>query len=173
MLNGIDQLFYSPIKELENFRLIKENISFQNFINIYEQLINNEEKIFLLKELKTIFSHDISQINICSFCCAYSKTALDLLLNKNETENEDNLEINKSNYSFYSNRNNNFIVWLISEYFSEKNEQIKEYLNDIILLILPIIGLHKYDISKAYEELTKIYFYSEQNNKIGDFFEKS
>ena len=169
MLNGIDQLFYSPIKELENFRLIKENISFQNFINIYEQLINNEEKIFLLKELKTIFSHDISQINICSFCCAYSKTALDLLLNKNETENEDNLEINKSNYSFYSNRNNNFIVWLISEYFSEKNEQIKEYLNDIILLILPIIGLHKYDISKAYEELTKIYFYSEQNNKIGDF----
>ena len=168
MLNSIDQLFYNPIKDLDNFRLIKENISFQDFINLYEQLAGDEEKINSLKELKTIFSHNFSQINICSFCYTYSKASLDLL-NKNEIDNEENLAINNSNYSFYSNRNNNFIIWLINEYFSENNEQMKELLCDIILLITPIIGLNRYDMSKAYEELTKIYFYSEKNFKIVDF----
>ena len=168
MLNSIDQLFYNPIKDLDNFRLIKENISFQDFINLYEQLAGDEEKINSLKELKTIFSHNFSQINICSFCYTYSKASLDLL-NKNEIDNEENLAINNSNYSFYSNRNNNFIIWLINEHFSENNEQMKELLCDIILLITPIIGLNRYDMSKAYEELTKIYFYSEKNFKIVDF----
>ena len=162
MLNSIDDLFYEPIKDLENFRLIKENLSFQDFINLYELKADNEDKIDLLKSLLNIFSHDISQINMCYF------NLFNLLLIKTESDNQDNI-MDKSNYSYYSNKYNNFITWLIKEYFSESNETIKEYLNNMLLLFIPIIGLNKYDISIAYEQLTKLYFYSEQNLKIGDF----
>ena len=162
MLNSIDQLFYEPIKELENFHLIKENIYFKDFVNLYEQKTVNEDKIYLLKSLLNIFSHDISQINICYF------NSLNLSLMKNDSDNQENI-LDKSNYSYYSNKNNNFINWAIREYFSEENETIKEYLNNILLLIIPIIGLNKYDISIAYEQMTKLYFYSEQNLKIFDF----
>ena len=169
MLNTIDKLFYEPIKDLQNFCLIKEDKSFQDFINSYEQIDIIEDKINILKALKNTFSYDISQINICTFCSTNNINSLDLFLLKNEQDNQENLEIDKSNYSYYSNKNNNFISWAINEYFSENNEIIKEYLNDILLLVIPVIGLYKYDIVQIYKEISKIYFYSGQNLKISGF----
>ena len=160
MLNSFNQLFYDPIQEINNFRFIKEHITFQDFISLYEQNSNIENKIIILNSLKIIFSHRNSQLNICIF----NKIAPLNPNMKNEINLEEEIEINKSNYSYYSSLNNNFICWLINEYFSENNKKVKQYIKDILLLIIPIIGIKKYDISKIYEQLTKIYFYSEDNS---------
>ena len=67
MFNSIEQLFYEPIKESENFYLLKENITYQDFIELYLQSTSDEEKINLLNSFKNIFSHKKSLINICYF----------------------------------------------------------------------------------------------------------
>ena len=166
MLNSIEQLFYEPMKEENNFVLIKDNTNYQDFINIYEQIVENEGKIQLLNSLKTIFSHPNSRLNISIFCSTNNNDSLNLKLNKNDSDNEENLDIDKS----YFHKNNNFINWIIDEYFSQNNEEIKQCLNEILLFIIPVIGIDKYNISKAYEELSKLYFYSEQNIDIAKFF---
>ena len=160
MFKSIHQLFYDPIKELNNFHLLKENITFQDFTTMYEQLTNNEEKINLLMSLKSIFSHKYSQINICSFCYTNNNFSLSSLVTKNETDGETDVESDKSYYSYYNNKHNDFICWIINEYFTEDNDIIKQYLNDILILIISVVGVNKNDISKIYEELTKNYFYS-------------
>ena len=162
MLNSFNQLFYEPIKEINDFRFIKEHITFKDFISLYEQNSNIENKIKILNSLETIFSHKNSQINICIF----NKIVPLNTIVKNESNLEEEIEIDKSNYSYYSSQNNNFICWIINEYFSENNKEVKQYLKEILLLIIPIIGIKKYDINKAYEQLTKKYFYSEDNANI-------
>ena len=57
MLNSIEQLFYEPIKELNNFLILKENITYEDFIDLYVKSSSSEEKINLLKSLIDIFSH--------------------------------------------------------------------------------------------------------------------
>ena len=169
MLNSFNQLFYDPIKEINNFCFIKDHITFQDFISLYEQLSNIEDKISILNSLKTIFSHKNSQLNISFF---NKISPLNTISIKNETNTEEEIEIDKSNYSYYSNQNNNFICWIINEYFSENNKIIRQYLNEILQLIMPVIGIKKQDIDKAYEKITKIYFYSEEENpNINDLFE--
>ena len=169
MLNSFNQLFYDPIKELNNFCFIKDHITFQDFISLYEQLSNIEDKISILNSLKTIFSHKNSRLNISFF---NKISPLNTISIKNETNTEEEIEIDKSNYSYYSNQNNNFICWIINEYFSENNKIIRQYLNEILQLIIPVIGIKKQDIDKAYEKITKIYFYSEEENpNINDLFE--
>ena len=162
MLNSFNQLFYDPIKEINNFRFIKEHITFQDFISLYEQNSNIENKINILNSLKIIFSHKNSQLNICLF----NKIVPLNTIVKNEANLEEGIEIDKSNYSYYSSLNNNFICWIINEYFSENNKKVKQYLKEILLLIIPIIGIKKYDINMVYEQLTKIYFYSDENVNI-------
>lgn len=165
MLNSFEKLFYEPIKELDNFQLIKENTSFQDFIKIYEQSSNDEEKIKLLKSLKSIFNHKYSQINISSICSA-NNYELDI---KNEIENDSDSKIDKLNISDYININKDYICWITNEYFSVNNEIIKQYLSDILILIINVKGVNKYDINKVYEEFSKMYFYSEQQLDINDF----
>ena len=73
MFNSIEQLFHEPIKELNNFYLLKENVTYQDFIELYLQSSSNEEKINLLKTFLNIFSHEKSLINICYFCLKNNK----------------------------------------------------------------------------------------------------
>ena len=160
MLNSIEQLFYEPMKEENNFFLIKDNINYQDFINLYEQTATCEEKIKIINSLKIIFSQPNSKLSISIFCSPVDNDSLNLLLDKSEPDNEENLEIDNSYYNY---KNNNFIHWIICEYFSEANEDIKQCLNEILLYTIGITGIDKYNISKAYEELTKLYFYSGQN----------
>ena len=115
MFKSIHQLFYEPIKEIDNFCLLKENITFLDFITIYDQLTSNEEKINILKALKANFSHKNSQINICSFCCTNNIFSLNSLATKSETDLESDIQSDKSNYSYYSNKNNDYICWIINE----------------------------------------------------------
>ena len=169
MLNSFDQLFYEPIKEIKNFNLVKDNITFQDFILLYEQTSDIEDKINLLKLLKLNFSNDFSQLNICIFCSSNNKNQLNSLLIKKELDIETDLETEQSNSLYPLDKNNEYICWIIQEYFSQNNEIIKQYLNDILILIISVIGVNKYQISKIYEELSKIYFYSEQKTNINDF----
>ena len=55
MFNSIEQLFYEPIKESENFYLLKENITYQDFIELYLQSSSKEEKLNLLNSFINIF----------------------------------------------------------------------------------------------------------------------
>ena len=68
MLNSIEQLFHLPKKELKDSFLIKDDITYQNFINIYLQLDTIEDKINSLKSIINIFSQEKSLLNICYFC---------------------------------------------------------------------------------------------------------
>ena len=169
MFKSIHQLFYDPIKEIDNFCLLKENISSQDFTNMYEQLAADEEKINTLKTLKSIFSHKYSLINICSFYYTNNNFSLSSLATKNETDIETDVESEKSYYSYYSNKYNDYISWIINEYYNEDNDIIKQYLKDILILIKSVVGVNKYNMSKIYEELTKIYFYSEKKLDINSF----
>ena len=56
MFNSIEQLFYELIKELNNFYLLKENATYQDFIDLYLQSPSREEKLNLLKSFLNIFS---------------------------------------------------------------------------------------------------------------------
>ena len=169
MFKSIHQLFYEPIKEIDNFCLLKENITFLDCITIYDQSTSTEEKINILKVIKANFSHKNSQINICSFCCTNNIFSLNSLTTKSETDLETDIQSDKSNYSFYSNKNNDYICWIINEYFSENNDLIRQYLNDILILIISVVGVNKYDMNKIYEKLTKIYFYTEQKVDVDIF----
>ena len=157
MFNSIEQLFYEPIKELDNFSLIKENITYQDFIELYLQLSVFEEKINLLQSLINIFSHKNSLINICFFCLKNNK------LKEIELELDDNLE--KSNISSFLPKES-FQLWLIEKFFEEKNEKIKLCLKELFIKITSIFGINKYYLNGIYEELTKIYFYSEEDDNI-------
>ena len=166
MLNSFENLFYEPIKELDNFQLIKENTSFQDFIMIYEQVSDTEEKIKILKSLNSIFNHKYSQINLSTICSSNNNNTLEI---KNDMEIDNDLKIDKLNISDYTNINNEYIRWITNEYFSANNETIKQYLSDILILIINVKGVNKYDISKVYEEFSKIYFYSQQQIDINEF----
>ena len=166
MLNSFENLFYEPIKELDNFQLIKENTSFEDFIMIYEQALDVEEKIKILKSLNSIFNHKYSQINISTICSANTNNTLGI---KNDIEIDSDIKIDKLNISDYININKEYIRWITNEYFSVNNETIKQYLSDILILIINVKGINKYDISKVYEEFSKIYFYSEQQLNINEF----
>ena len=157
MINSLDQLFYEPIEESNNFRFLKENITYQDFINIYIESSSDEEKINLLKSLISIFSHEKSFLNICYFCLINNKLK--------EAEFQLDEELENSNISAYLSKKN-FFHWIISHYFFEKNDEIKQYLTKLFFLIISVFGINKYDISNIYEELSKIYFYSDtQNNE--------
>ena len=159
-------LFYEPIKELDNFQLIKENTSFQDFIMIYEQISDTEDKIRKLKSLNSIFNHKYSQINLSIICSSNNNNTLEI---KNDMEINSDLKIDKLNISDYTNINNEFIRWITNEYSSANNETIKQYLSDILILIINVKGVNKYVISKVYEEFSKIYFYSQQKIDINEF----
>ena len=88
---------------------------------------------------------------------------------KNEIENDSDSKIDKLNISDYININKDYICWITNEYFSVNNEIIKQYLSDILILIINVKGVNKYDINKVYEEFSKMYFYSEQQLDINDF----
>jgi len=151
MFNSIEQLFHEPIKELNNFYLLKENVTYQDFIELYLQSSSNKEKINLLKTFLNIFSHEKSLINICYFCLKNNK------VKEIEFELEDNLE--KSNFSSLLPQEN-FQLWLIEKFFEEKDEKIKLYLKEIFVKIISVFGINKYYLNEIYEKLTKIYFYS-------------
>ena len=157
MFNSIEQLFYEPIKESENFYLLKENITYQDFIELYLQSSSKEEKLNLLNSFINIFSHKKSLINICYFGLKNNK------IKEIELELDDNLE--KSNFSSYIPQEN-FQLWLIDKFFSEEDEKIKFNLQQIFIKIISIFGINKYYLNEIYENLTKIYFYS--NNKEND-----
>ena len=160
MLNSLEQLFYEPIKELQNFYLLKENITYQDFTELYLQSSSTEEKINLLKSFLKIFSHEKSLINICYFCLKNNK------LKEIELELDDNLE--KSNLSSFIPQEN-FILWLIEKFFIEKDEKIKLYIKEIFITIISVLGINKYYLNNIFEELTKIYFYStneEDNDEL-------
>ena len=125
MLNSIEQLFYEPIKELNNFLILKENITYEDFIDLYVKSSSSEEKINLLKSLIDIFSHEKALLNICYFCLKNNK------LTEIELELEDNDD--KSNINFLLPQEN-FQSWLIEQFFSEKNEQIKLNLKEIFII---------------------------------------
>ena len=144
MLNSFENLFYEPIKELDNFQLIKENTSFEDFIMIYEQALDVEEKIKILKSLNSIFNHKYSQINISTICSANTNNTLGI---KNDIEIDSDIKIDKLNISDYININKEYIRWITNEYFSVNNETIKQYLSDILILIINVKGINKYDIS--------------------------
>ena len=99
-------LFYEPIKELDTFQLIKENTSFQDFIMIYEQISDTEDKIRKLKSLNSIFNHKYSQINLSIICSSNNNNTLEI---KNDIEINSDLKIDKLNISDYTNINNEFI----------------------------------------------------------------
>ena len=151
MFNSIEQLFYEPIKELNNFYLLKENATYQDFIDLYLQSASREEKINLLKSFLNIFSHEKSLINICYFCLKSNK------LKELELELDDNLE--KPNFNSLLPQEN-FQLWLIEKFFEEKDEKIKLYLKDIFVKIISVFGINKYYLNEIYEKITKIYFYS-------------
>ena len=157
MFNSIEQLFYEPIKESDNFYLLKENITYQDFIELYLQSSSKEEKINLLNSFINIFSHKKTLINICYFGLKNNK------IKEIELELDDNLE--KSNFSSYIPQEN-FQLWLIDKFFSEEDEKIKFNLQQIFIKIISIFGINKYYLNEIYENLTKIYFYS--NNKEND-----
>ena len=157
MLNSIEQLFYEPIKELNNFLILKENITYEDFIDLYVKSSSSEEKINLLKSLIDIFSHEKALLNICYFCLKNNK------LTEIELELEDNDD--KSNINFLLPQEN-FQSWLIEQFFSEKNEQIKLNLKEIFIIVSSVFGINKYYLSEIYEQLTKIYFYSEEQDNI-------
>ena len=150
MFNSIEQLFYEPIKESENFYLLKENITYQDFIELYLQSTSDEEKINLLNSFINIFSHKKSLINICYFGLKNNK------IKEIELELDDNLE--KSDLSSYLPQEN-FQLWLIERFFDEEDEKIKFNLQQIFIKIISIFGINKYYLNEIYENLTKIYFY--------------
>ena len=165
MFNSIAQLFYEPIKDLNNFYIIKENVTYQEFIDIYIQSSSNQEKINILKTLVNIFSQEKSLINICYFCLKNNKLKL---IEFELEENED-----KSNISSFLPQEN-FQQWLIEKFFEEKDEKIKLYIKELFTLITSVFGIDKYYLNFIYENLSKIYFYSteekEENNiSINDF----
>ena len=42
MFNSIEQLFHEQIKELNNVYLLKENVTYQDFIELYLQSSSNK-----------------------------------------------------------------------------------------------------------------------------------
>ena len=159
MFNSIAQLFYEPIKDLNNFYIIKENVTYQDFIDIYIQSSSNEEKINILKTLINILSQEKSLINICYFCLKNNKLKL---IEFELEENED-----KSNISSFLPQEN-FQQWLIEKFFEEKDEKIKIYIKELFTIITSVFGIDKYYLNFIYENLSKIYFYlteeKEENN---------
>ena len=124
MFNSIEQLFYEPIKESENFYLLKENITYQDFIELYLQSSSKKAKLNSLNWFINIFSHKKSLINICYFGLKNNK------IKEIELELDDNLE--KSNFSSYLPQEN-FQLWLIEKFFSEEDEKIKFSLQQIFI----------------------------------------
>ena len=49
---------------------------------------------------------------------------------------------------------------MIEKFFEEKDEKIKLYLKEIFVKIISVFGINKYYLNEIYEKLTKIYFYS-------------
>ena len=156
MLNSIEQLFHLPKKELKDSFLIKDDITYQNFINIYLQLDTIEDKINSLKSIINIFSQEKSLLNICYFCSKNIK----------QQENEFVLDesLDKSNFSCFLPQEN-FQQWLIEEFFKETNENLKIYLKELFAIIISVYGIDKYYLNLIYEELTKKYFYQKEEEK--------
>ena len=158
MLNSIEQLFHEPKKELNNLLIIKDNITYQDFIDIYIQSSSTEEKINSLKSIINIFSQEKSLLNICYFCSKNIK------LKEIEFELDESLE--KSNFSYYLPQEN-FQQWLIEKFFEETNNEIKLYIKELFAIIISVFGIDKYHLSIIYKELTKKYFYPiEEKNEI-------
>ena len=157
MQNSVEQLFHEPKKELNNLLIIKDNITYQDFINIYSQSSSIEEKINSLKSIINIFSHEKSLLNICYFCTNIKLKEIDFQLDES---------FEKSNFSYFLPQDN-FQQWLIEKFFEEENNDIKYYLKELFAIIISVFGIDKYDLSFIYKELTKIYFYpTEENNEI-------
>ena len=157
MQNSVEQLFHEPKKELNNLLIIKDNITYQDFINIYSQSSSIEEKINLLKSIINIFSHEKSLLNICYFCTNIKLKEIDFQLDES---------FEKSNFSYFLPQDN-FQQWLIEKFFEEENNDIKYYLKELFAIIISVFGIDKYDLSFIYKELTKIYFYpTEENNEL-------
>ena len=142
MLNSIEQLFHLPKKELKDSFLIKDDITYQNFINIYLQLDTIEDKINSLKSIINIFSQEKSLLNICYFCSKNIK----------QQENEFVLDesLDKSNFSCFLPQEN-FQQWLIEEFFKETNENLKIYLKELFAIIISVYGIYKYYLNMIYE----------------------
>ena len=157
MQNSVEQLFHEPKKELNNLLIIKDNITYQDFINIYSQSSSIEEKINSLKSIINIFSHEKSLLNICYFCTNIKLKEIDFQLDES---------FEKSNFSYFLPQDN-FQQWLIEKFFEEENNDIKYYLKELFAIIISVFGIDKYDLSFIYKELTKIYFYpTEENNEL-------
>ena len=177
MLNLIDDFFHDPLKELDNFRLIKDITSLDKLIQQYKTLTKIQEKQSFMKSLKTILSHDYSIINICFLNNNSSYNLIDFLiteyfLNLNDSINENIHDILKIIVPIIGcNKNNLDTIYsqLSKQYFYPKEDKaipdIQKLSNFLSILSILYGYKNSYKIKEVKNYNTPLNFYYFKGNE--------